>query len=301
MDTTFGERIVLALASAILITGMLIISVDAAGQASKATSGNRRASGVIATAEPGTTPEGRTDLGGIGVGAESSDDVAGNSTTNSRTTTDTKPATDPGATVPPKPGKYRFKATSGSAQGSESEETTTTIESQGGSGGEVRQLEKTQGGPTGNMDNTVVWRKDGKFIEKTTTDGEDCDYNPDILQYKLPLAKDSSWDTDSSCTGSFPGPGGQKQQVTVRVTGSARVLGLERVQVVGQQVDTWIIDSNSNVTVSDATGQQVFTFSGNSRENFSPKHGITVLTNGSFTGFGSSGSYRAEILNLEPE
>lgn len=196
-------------------------------------------------------------------------------------------AAAPGSTVPPKPGAYRYR---------ESSESGTTEET-------VRYADRGGGRQTESDDDAmseIAWRDDGKFVLETTfgqpPEGFRCDWNPDVLEYKLPLATGSSWEIKASCS---PGQG-----LTISIDARSEVVGSERIRVAGEDVDTWVVRSQGTLTFQ--TPQGTSTQKVTSDDRFSPKHGLSVrsseTTEGTdpMTGQNVRDSSRREILNLSP-
>ena len=202
---------------------------------------------------------------------------------------------DPGPTVPPTAGKYRYRVTTGDGEKTES---PTTIKDKSRTGAETVQIIS---GKQGGLDasSEIAWTAD-KVVIRTTTftfNGQDgkCDWEPDHLQAKLPMAKGSSWEATSSCTITGFGP----TPIIVKRTSTAKVTGLDRRKVAGQVLDLWVIEGTEHIefagNVIDGTGKTWF----------SPKHGLIVRTEGSGSGGNATetqeGSFVSELLNLAPE
>jgi hypothetical protein len=147
-------------------------------------------------------------------------------------------------------------------------------------------------------DHDVAWRKDGVFVLSTEVMFGDkkymCDWQPDTLQLRLPIAKGTSWESTSSCMVSGLGP----TPVQVKRTLTASVVELRRTRVGGQVVDVWAIDGTDKIEVAGGVIDRVGT------TLFSPKHGIVVGSSGTVKFTGSEGSregpYSTELLSLDP-
>jgi hypothetical protein len=258
----------------------------------------------------GAAPAGDGGDGGDGGGAPAPGAPAGPATTTASTappvtaaaTTTVPPTTappledlgspsDPGPATPPRAGTYRYRLSG--AEGAK--DTTTVITDKGASGSERRFLYAVRGGDL-NADNEVAWRPDGVHVLSTVvmfgTSKGNCDWNPDTVQLKLPLAAGTAWESASTCqmTGLTPAP----IPVSRKVTG--KVVELRRVRVAGQPVDVWAIEGTERL---EGGGQ------GGERKGvvlFSPKHGVVVSESGTFTApDGTTSEYRNDIQNLDPE
>jgi hypothetical protein len=197
---------------------------------------------------------------------------------------------DPGPATPPKAGTYRYKVSGGDGE----KETTTVITDTGSSGSERRQQVKLRGGDL-DADNDVAWRPDGVFVLSTViTFGQSkgtCDWNPDTVQLKLPIAAGTTWESASTCnmTGLTPTP----IPVSRKVTG--KVLELRRVRIAGQAVDVWAIEGTERFEGGGQSGEK------RGVALFSPKHGIVVSESGTATTPNGPVDYRSDVQNLEPE
>ncbi len=212
---------------------------------------------------------------------------AGATTTTFPPPADLGAAQDPGPTVPPRPGVYRYRV---QARG-ETAEATTTVEDKGSDNVGRNQVLSMKGG---GFDSTsdVSWRSDSVVVSRSTfTFGEtksECDWEPDFVQARLPLAKGVAWQSTSSCTTTFAGT-----PVVITRALQAKVVDLRRVRIAGQAVDAWVIETNDR-----------FDFAGRVIEQqgsalFSPKHGLVVSESGKVTVGAQSSDYTSELLNLE--
>jgi len=203
-------------------------------------------------------------------------------------------AQDPGPTVPPRAGVYRYRAR---ANGEETE-GTTTVEDKGTNDLGTNQVIAQKGG---GLDATsdVSWRSDGVIILRSVfTFGEtkgECDWEPDFLQSRLPLARGTAWQSASSCmvTGFGPTP------IPLKRTLDAKVVDLRRVRIAGEAVDAWVIESTDRIEIAGRVIDQKGT------SLFSPKHGLVVSSAGTATVSGPDGSqssdYSTELINLVPQ
>ncbi len=207
---------------------------------------------------------------------------------------DLGPAQEPGPTSPPRAGLYRYRSR---ANGSD-QETSTTVEDKGATDLGTNQVITQKGGGF-DATNDVSWRKDGVLVLRSVftfgqTKGE-CDWEPDFLQSRLPLAKGVTWQSVSSCMVSGFGP----TPIRLERTLDARVDDLRRVKIAGQAVDGWVIESTDRIQVAGRVIEQ----QGSSL--FSSKHGVVVSSTGKATISGPDGSqtsdYSTELLNLSPE
>lgn len=210
--------------------------------------------------------------------------------TTAAPTEDLGPPSDPGPAKPPRVGTYRYKLTAGS----ETRDTTTTIEDRGTSGAETRQLVRMRGEGF-DIDSDVAWRSDGVHVLSSVimfgTSKGSCDWEPDTLQLRLPAAKGTTWESTSTC--SMTGIGPTPIPVSRKITG--RFVELRRVRVAGQVVDVWAIEGTERIEAAGrATDRSGTTM-------FSPKHGFAVSSSGTITTADGTTDYRNEIQNLDPE
>lgn len=198
---------------------------------------------------------------------------------------------DPGPATVPRAGIYRYKASDSRGE----RDTTTKIEDRPPTGAPERRQLVTIRGEGFDTDNEVSWRGDGVYVLSTViTFGENkgtCDWTPDTLQLKLPIAKGTSWESASTCN--MTGIGPTPIPLNRRLTG--KFLEVRRVRVAGQVIDVWAIEATEQL---DGGGQKV------DRAGitlFSPKHGVAVSSSGTVTSSQGNSDYRNEIQNLDPE
>lgn len=181
---------------------------------------------------------------------------------------------DPGQAQPTKVGTYTYDVT---VDGEQSESTHLVEAGDPAGGGETRQVH-TRKGKDGELKNQVLWKADGLYLEKTSGSGGqgvsgDCDWNPDILVVKIPLAKDTRWVSESGCSGTSPyGP------YTLKARFESVVSGTARITVGGQGVDVWVIDTTQRIDITAQYQGQQFTATqeGTSKNFYAPKHGLSV-------------------------
>ena len=207
--------------------------------------------------------------------------------TTAKPSADLGAPSDPGPARPSRAGAYRYKVTDPDGK---TTDATTQVEDKGTANGETRQLVRLRGQGF-DSDNDVAWRADGVYVLVSNLQyGQNhftCDWNPDAVQLRLPVAAGTTWESSSSCTFTF---GATPVTVLRKTTG--KVVELRRVKVAGQIVDVWAIDGTEHVefagNVIDSSGTSLF----------SPKHGLVVRSDTTVTGHGSASM---EIQNLDPE
>ena len=211
--------------------------------------------------------------------------------TTAAPTEDLGPPGDPGPATVPRAGSYRYKATDSRGE----RETTTKIEDRPPTGSPERRQLVTIRGDGFDTDNEVSWRGDGVYVLSTViTFGDNkgtCDWNPDTVQLKLPIAKGTSWESSSTCqmTGIGPTPIPLNRKLT------GKFLEVRRVRIAGQVIDVWAIEATEHLDGGGQSGDRVGTVL------FSPKHGVTVSQTGKATTSQGTYDYRSEIQNLDPE
>jgi hypothetical protein len=207
---------------------------------------------------------------------------------------DLGPPKDPGPAKPSRAGTYRYKVTSSDGK---TTDATTQVVDKGTSGGETRQVVKLRGQGF-DADNDVAWRPDGVYVLVSNVqfgnNQATCDWNPDTVQLRLPLAAGTTWESSSTCTFTF---GTTPVTVVRKVTG--RIVELRRVRVAGQVVDVWAIDGTEHVEFAGGSVDSAGT------SLFSPKHGLVVRSDTTIKGSGPQGAQEGtastEIQNLDPE
>lgn len=204
---------------------------------------------------------------------------------------DLGPPADPGPTVPPRAGTYRYRY----RQAGQESTSLTRVEDGGRDEAETRQRVSRKGGGF-DATSDLSWRADGVYVLNTVFalagGSRQCDWDPDVLRSRLPLAVGTSWEARSSCT--FEGIGPTPLVLTYRSTG--RVAGVQRVRVAGEVLDVWAVEETES-----------FDFGGRTVDNTtttlaSPRHGLIVKssTRTRDSGAGES-SYDLDLINLVPE
>jgi len=276
MTTVVQERVALAIASAIAVVAIAAAAAGVPGSDDDAPL-------AVATTAPATVPSVSTSPPAT-VSAQPQTSAAA----PAPATAAPAAAEGPGGTVPSKPGAYRYREVS---DGETTEETVRITDRGGG-----RQTEAET-----DFSSEVAWRSDGKYILESTfgqpPQGFRCDWNPDVLEYKLPLAQGTSWRAAQSCTAA--------QGFTIEFDSASRVTGAERVRVAGQDVDTWVIRSEGTLTFRTPQGSSTQNLT--SDNHFSPEHGLSVKSTETVegpdpsTGDDVNETSTREILNLTPD
>ena len=174
----------------------------------------------------------------------------------------------PATGTPPKLGTYVYDVTFNGKQSTR----RTTIAADGTSSAGTKLAERASSG-SATATQHVIWTKDAKSLAETdSSQGSnrfDCDWNPDMIEYKFPLAKGAHWSQSTSCTVTY---GGAK--ITSKVHNDATVRDSGQVTVAGTTVKVWIIDTTITNTSSDGT----HTSSGSVKRTtqFAPEIGLPV-------------------------
>lgn len=246
-------------------------STTAAEATDSTAAGSPDASGASTTA-PGSTP---------------STGAAGKAPAAATPVPTTVAATgDPGRAQPTKVGTYTYDNT---IDGSTSE-GTMTVEAKAGSADETRQTQ-TLKGEQGSLKNEVFWRADGVYLASSAGSnggiGGECNWEPDLLTLRLPVAKGTSWTADSACSGTSPyGPYSLKAHFEGTVRGTARVA------VGDQHVDVWVIDGKQHVEINSTyQGQPIkLVQDSTSTAFFAPTRGLVVREESTAESSGPQGS-----------
>lgn len=237
----------------------------------------------------GSTPEPEAGAGGLDVPLSPGSPLA--SPTTEAPAEDLGRPGDPGPTVPPRPGTYRYRY----RQGGQESISFTVVEDRGRVGEETRQVISRKGGGL-ETTSDLSWRPDGAYVLKTVFalggGSRDCDWNPDVLRSRLPLAIGVAWEARSSCT--FEGIGPSPLVLSYQSTG--RVTAVQRVRVAGEVLAVWAIEETEH-----------FDFGGRTVDNTtttlaSPRHGVIVKSSTRTRDSGAGeATYELELLNLVPE
>ena len=170
--------------------------------------------------------------------------------------TNAGPASTPGPVSPTPPGSYEYTASGQSARGSSTTTLTEKVVNEPSANGEVRQSVSDMSSD-GSFDahQEVSWRPNGLYLRSMALGfgggTYTCAFITPLQELALPLAVGKMWPIDGTCVVTFNGA-----QDTVRLHGSAKVSGIERVAVGGQAVNTWIVDASF-----DIVGTGAFAFS----------------------------------------
>jgi hypothetical protein len=176
----------------------------------------------------------------------------------------------PGPASPPAAGTYTYHLT----RSGNSSDTTVKVADDGHAADGVQQV-ITQNEGSGSISNHVTWRSDGELLRVTDFNSPQsssaCDWQPDIVQVRLPLAVGVSWDVDSSCQTVFAGT-----PTTAREAFHATVVRYEQLVVGGKAVDCWVISRSDKTTLTSA--QYTVEQQGTSTVWWAPSAGLDVRT-----------------------
>ena len=177
----------------------------------------------------------------------------------------------------PKAGTYAYRLDVD--DGKETYDVSWKVEDAGKSGEETRVLMTAKGGNSTRIEH-ASFKSDGYLIRLNTFDSGggpyDCDWEPDVVEFRFPLATGLEWANDARCKITVA-----SGTADARQTDTAKVTGTEQVDVGGEKVVVWVIER---------TRKSEFVGGGNtviretvSRELFAPSHGLVVLVTGTET------------------
>jgi hypothetical protein len=202
-----------------------------------------------------------------------------------------RPARRPPAFRPPAAGSYRYAALSGATE----QTAVTRVEDLGAASGEARQAVTEQIAGI-ELTSRVAWRGgDGGYVldsTLTTPVGQGvCDWQPDLVELRLPLRVGQTWSSTASCTAS-----GLGLPVTITRTISGRVLGTEEAAIAGRTLAVFRIARSDRIELQGQVAEQ------QGFVRFSPALGLAVTDEGTASGGGSVGQpYRRVLQNATPE
>ena len=211
--------------------------------------------------------------------------------------TDLGAPVDPGSTIPPAAGTYRYDTT----VNGEKKETSTVVEDVSRSAGETKQVITIETEQF-KIRNDVSWQSDKVLVPKSAIligeSSADCDWTPDMVQAVLPMKEGVNWKNDTSCTASF-----NNVPVTLKRKTDSTVKGLERLRIGGEIVDVWRIEGTEHTEFGSAQGGGSSDSTGTTW--FSPKHGMIVKTVGRSTSKNAQGQtvttdVTSELKSLRP-
>ncbi len=212
----------------------------------------------------------------------------------------------PPASVPPKPGTYRYRMTfkrtsdGGGQQSEESREISITVETVSSSEAETRQIYGLGSGQ-GSFKQEISWRPSEVVHLRWFSEGENafsCDWQPDLLVRRLPLQKGAKWDAKSSCeqtSDSF--------SIRLDYEGTFHVTDAVSGELEGTSFTGWQMENTAKITSQfgegSGTQERITT------EINSPAHGLLVrsITKTHSTGPDGStfdGEETMELLSFKP-
>jgi hypothetical protein len=207
-------------------------------------------------------------------------------------------ASMPGPVTPTPPGTYVYSASGQSGRGSSTTTLNEKVVTQSNATGEVRQsVTDTSSDGSGTTRQEVSWRSTGLYLRSMDLgfggSGASCTFVTPVQLLALPLAVGKQWPIDGTCTVTFNGA-----QDTVKLHGSGKVSGIERVAVGGQPVDVWVVDASF-----DITGTGAFAF--NSHETVTRRltaQGVVVTDKSTTTNvpFAGTISEERQLRSLKP-
>ncbi len=304
------ERLLAVAIAALLLVGLVGVAtvddeseqIDTAGATSTTLDGDGGDDPVIditGTSAPG--PAGTT--------ATTSAALGGTATTRAGSgpaTTGAPAGKDPGPAQPPKLGLYRYNTKKNESQ------TTTEVRVERDTAqvpGEQRfTLHIKEGESNNTLSDLIAWRSDGIYLRMTTFPNPgggppvECDWEPDLLDRKLPTKAGQEWDVDSTCRMTFGAATG-----TFHLKGHGKVEGARRVTVAGQTIDTWLVTQSAHLDIDLVyNGQPIHAENDTTTQDYwSAPRGITVKTNETSVSKDPSGkttneNTTRELQRLEP-
>ena len=206
---------------------------------------------------------------------------------------------------PPKPGRYRYRFTlRESERGQQSEQTlemVMSVTAVSTSDSETRLTYTIIAAGASPLKYEVLWTSSEMLHLRWYSDGDNgfnCDWDPDLLQLKLPFDRSSEWNLRTLCDGTA---GGRRQRIDNEEVG--KVTDAVRTLVGGTAIEGWRLERNSKLTsTSDGDPEtQIHT----KTEVFSPAHGLIVKSIARVTGTSPGGSPTereeiTELLSLDP-
>jgi hypothetical protein len=208
--------------------------------------------------------------------------------------------------TPPAPGRYQYKLTSrretaGIPAESRSGKYALTVKDERGGGQEVRQALVFNTGASVH-ERQVSWRATGMSLLAEIRGGQGqaatCDWKPDPLELRLPLAAGAAWTAESTCRIEALGAPTILKLVTKR-----RVTGTETAKVGGTDVEVYVVEGTVSLTVQ--AGASFSRQDATTKDLFAPSHGLmvrssTTATTIDPTGRGTDQTDELELVSLKP-
>jgi len=205
------------------------------------------------------------------------------------------PLSGPIATTgtPPKTGTYTFNVTLDAKRSTRD----VVVTSEGGSAAATKQGEKTSSDSASSTQH-VIWRKDGKYLADIATkqgsNNYDCNFEPDLVEYKFPLKVGAKWSGTSSCTLTI---GAVKVKSTIHET--ATVTGKGEVTIGGRRVKVWII--NQVLDSSSEYGTRKYSGQSKRATQYAPEVGLAVRYSENSTSGDRSSNATYELQSTQPK
>lgn len=194
----------------------------------------------------------------------------------------------PSWTKVPSPGRYVYSVvTKATGEPDENDEETRRIFDNGGTACARRQVID---------DADVTWTQEGLVLVRS----EECDWQPDILDLKAPLAAGATWSADSTCSHTEEG-----ETLSIRHAEQVKVLEFRPKAVVrAGTTAAWVLQRTITVTFS-GFGESHSTTSVDT-ELFSPEHGLVIAYDSTTKGTDpEDGDYvismHRELTSFSPE
>jgi len=309
------ERVLAAAIALLLVVGLVGVATVKDDDSQRVGTASATSTTLAGTAGDQGTDVTQTSAPGAAITTTRSGAAGDTATTKPRaatTTTAGVPAgKDPGPAQPPKLGLYRYDTTKQSGSGGPTKTTTDvriTKDSVQVPGEQRFTLSIKEGESNNSMSDLVAWRGDGIYLRSTTFPNPsggppiECDWDPDLLDRKLPTKAGQQWDGDSTCHVTFGAATG-----TFHLKAHSKVDGARRVTVAGQSVDTWLITQTAHLDIDFVyNGQPIHIENDTTTQDYwAAPRGITVKTSESSTskdpgGKTSTSQTERDIQNLSP-
>ena len=237
-------RALMAAAALVFTVGLIgAFTVDADETQVAASRDSSTTSSTVATEETTTStlPEGTTATTGASTAT-----TAG----TTRTTAASATVRDPGPAQPPVKGTYVYTFTN-SADPSLNGSNERKVEELPPENGSPRRKTTAKDSAGNTLVQDEKWSNDGirATASHITSSGTtiDCEWQPPLLEFALPLSVGKSWKSDSTCKTMVAGT-----QVTIHRVTDSKVTGKAVDKVGDTEVATWVIESTGTTTVRSA-------------------------------------------------
>lgn len=287
------------LVRALMAAAALVLTVGVIGAFTVDADDTRVSASRETSSTSSTVPAEETTTSGVLEDTTATTTAASTATTSATTGTTASSANvrDPGPAQPPAKGTYVYTFTN-SADPSLNGNNERKVEELPPEAGSPRRKTTAKDAAGNTLVQDQRWSNDGvrATASRITSGGStiDCEWQPPLLEFALPLSIGKSWKADSTCKTMVAGT-----QVTIRRVADYKVTGKALDKVGDADVATWVIESTGTTTVrsafyNDDTKEKVTT-------HYAARRGLVVSEKGDTETASRKISYELTLQSLTPK